>query len=76
MINTFAGGVQVVAAIKCGGGVEYWAAATLREAAESTVQQLLPPGWTSALTDRHLTTQQVAALNLRPGGVRKLKYIP
>ena len=75
MVNTFAGGIQVVVAIK-DRDIEYWAAATLREAAASTVQQLLAPGWTATLTDRRLTTKQVASLNLRLGGVRKLKYTP
>ena len=75
MINTFAGGVSVVVATGVG-KIEYWVAATQREAAMSTVQQLLAPGWTAVLTDRRLTPKQVAALKLRPGGACKLKYAP
>jgi hypothetical protein len=67
--NTFAGGVQVVATVKAG-QVVYWAVATSREDALSTVQQLLALGWTASLTYRRLTPDQVAALKLRPGGAR------
>jgi hypothetical protein len=75
MSNTFAGGVHVVAASN-DRMIEYWAVATSREAAVSTVQQLLPPGWTATLTDSRLTPDQVAGLNLRAGGARQLKYAP
>jgi hypothetical protein len=75
MADTSADGVYVLAATK-GGEVEYWAVATRREAAVWTVQDLVAPGWTAALTDRHLTQGQVADLKLRPNGARKLKYVP
>jgi hypothetical protein len=41
------------------------AVATRREAAVWTVQDLVAPGWTAALTDRRLTQGQVAELELR-----------
>jgi hypothetical protein len=75
MGNEYAGGIYVVAATRAG-KVQYWAAATPREAAVSTVQQMLLPRWTATLTSRRLTPDQVAALKLRPGGARQLKYAP
>jgi hypothetical protein len=75
MINTFADGVSVVVATGVG-KIEYWAAATQREAAVSTVQQLLAPGWTAVLTDRRLTPKQVAALKLRSRGSVQAKIRP
>ena len=75
MADTFAGEVTIVVAARRG-KIEYWAAATAREAAVSTVQQFVAPGWTATLTGRHLTPEQVADLKLRPNGVRKLKYVP
>ena len=75
MVNTFARGIYVVAATR-GGRVEYWAAATPRDVAVSTVQQLLRTGWTASMTNRRLTLEQVASLKLRPNEACKLKYIP
>jgi hypothetical protein len=72
MGNTLAGGVQIVAATK-GDKTVYWAAAVPREKAVETVRPMLAPGWTATLTDIHLTPAQIAALNLRPNGVRELK---
>jgi hypothetical protein len=75
MTNTIAVGIRVVAVANAD-EVEYWAVATPREAAASTVQQLLAPGWKVALTERRVLREQVAALNLRPGDVCKLKQPP
>jgi hypothetical protein len=75
MAGTFADDVYVLAATK-GGEVEYWAVATRREAEVWAMRDLAAPGWTAALTDRHLTQGQVAELKLRPNGARKLKYAP
>jgi hypothetical protein len=75
MKNTFAGSVYVLAATR-GAEVEYWAVATRREAAVWTVQDLVAPGWTAALTDRCLSHEQVVELKLRPNGACKLKYVP
>ena len=67
-------GIYVVAAVK-GTNVEYWAAATPRGVALSAVQQFLAPGWkATGITNRRVTSEQVSALELRPGGVRKLTY--
>lgn len=75
MGNAYAASVSVVAATK-GGRTEFWAAATSRDAAVAAVQEQLPPGWIPSLTNRYLTPDQVAELNLRPNGVRKLNYVP
>jgi hypothetical protein len=75
MANTYAGGIYVVAATK-DGKTEYWAAATPRAKAASAVKEMLPPGWACTVTDRHLTPDQVAELNLRANGVQKLKSLP
>jgi hypothetical protein len=61
MANTYAGGIYVVAATKD---------------AAFAVKEMLPPGWACTVTDRHLTPDQVAELNLRANGVRKLKSLP
>jgi hypothetical protein len=72
MTNTSAAGIYVIAATK-GSEVEYWAAAAPRDQALDAVQLMLAPGWTaSAVTERNVTPDQVAALNLHPGDVRKL----
>lgn len=73
MANMPADSIHVVATSK-GNMTVYWAAATTQAEAVAVVQQRLPPGWTAILTDRQLTPDQVAALNLRPGGVRQLKF--
>jgi galactokinase/mevalonate kinase-like predicted kinase len=71
--NTFAGGVYVVEATK-GREVEYWAAATPRDAALSEVQQMLDPGWTAKrITARHLPPDQIEELYIKAGAVRRLK---
>jgi hypothetical protein len=72
MGNEYAAGIYVVAATK-DGAIQYWAAATPRRAAEKLIEQLLAPGWMVAPTDRRLSTDQLAALNLRPGGARQLE---
>jgi hypothetical protein len=75
MSNTIVIGIRVVAAAKAD-DVEYWAVAAPRDSAVSTVQNLLAIGWKVALTERRITRDQVAALNLRPGDVCKLKEPP
>lgn len=71
MGNEYAGGIHVVAVTR-DDKTEYWAVATRESEAVSTVQALLAPGWKASLTNRRLSTDQVAALKLRPGGVRQL----
>ena len=71
MSKKFAGGIYVIAAIR-GKHVEYWAAATPRDVAVATVQQLLGPGWTAGMTQLRLTTDQAAALKLPPNCARRL----
>ena len=74
MSTRLVAGIYVLAAVK-GSNVEYWAAATPRGVALSAVQQFLAPGWkATGITNRRLTSEQVSALKLRPGGVRKLTY--
>lgn len=51
----------------------HWAAATRSEDAVTAVELLLGPGWTVVLTERHITPEQAAALNLRDNEVRELK---
>jgi hypothetical protein len=51
----------------------HWAAATSGEDAVTAVELLLGPGWTVALTERHITPEQVAALKLRDNEIRELK---
>jgi hypothetical protein len=75
MRNRWTGDVHIVAAKK-DSQTEYWVAAAQREEAVVAVQQLLAPGWTATLTDRRISPSQVAVLNLRPNGVRKLRYVP
>jgi len=75
MGNTLAGGVYIVAATK-DNQTDYWAAATRREDAVGAVYRLLAPGWMATLTERRITPDQVRAMKLRPGGVRKLRYTP
>jgi hypothetical protein len=75
MTNTIAVGIRVVAAANAD-DIEYWAVATPREAAASTVQQMLAPGWKAALTERRVMRDQVVALDLRPGEVCKLNGPP
>jgi hypothetical protein len=71
MVSMFAGSVYVVIATKSG-ATEYWAAATRREEA-AAVQAILEPGWIAALTERRVAVTKIAALKLRPNGVRRLK---
>ena len=53
----------------------HWTAATSREDAVTAVELLLGPGWTVALTDRHITPEQVAALKLRDNEIRELQLL-
>jgi hypothetical protein len=39
------------------------------------VQAILEPGWIAALTERRVAVTKIAALKLRPNGVRRLKAI-
>jgi hypothetical protein len=56
-----------------GENTHYWAAAVPRPEAAPAVQLLLGAGWTATLTDKHLTPDQVAALDLAAGDVREFK---
>jgi len=71
--NILADSIYVVATSK-GNTTVYWAAATQQAEAVTAVQHRIPPGWTAILTDRRLTPDQVVSLQLRPGGVRQLKF--
>ena len=72
MGNTYAGGVYIVIATR-GDETEYWAAATPRGVAVSTVQQMLAPGWTASLSERRLPLERVMELRLKKNDVEKLK---
>ena len=76
MSNTFAGGIQIVLVTNKVGQKSYWAAATAREKAVDAVLQIAPQGSVGTLTTLRLPVEQVAALKLRPNGVRELKYKP
>jgi hypothetical protein len=75
MRDRWTGDVHIVATTK-DSQTEYWVAATRREAAVAAVQKLLAPGWTAILTDRRISSAQIAVLHLRRDGVRKLRYVP
>jgi hypothetical protein len=75
MGDAYTGGVNVVVASN-GEEIEYWAAATPRADAVSTVQQLLPSGWTAVLSDKRLDPEAVAALKIKTGSARKLPSSP
>jgi hypothetical protein len=72
MGNTLISGVYVVAATQ-DGKTEYWAAATPFDQAVARVLEGLPSGWGAALTDRHLTPDQIYALKLKINTARPLK---
>ena len=72
MGNTYAGGVYIVIATR-GDETEYWAAATPRGVAVSTVQQMLATGWTASLSERRLPLERVMELRLKKNDVEKLK---
>lgn len=70
--NEYAGGVHVVLALN-GTQSEIWAAATRRSDALEAVQAMLGKDWKAVrIIETRLTADRVAALKLRPGGVRKL----
>jgi hypothetical protein len=68
-------GVYVVAATK-GGETRYWAAAVPQHRAVDEVAHQLVRGWRVILTDRHLTSEQIAELKIHPNTVRELNFIP
>jgi hypothetical protein len=51
---------------------QLWVAAAKPDQAVTLVLCAVPEGWTAATTDRHLTPEQEALLNLTPGEVRQL----
>jgi hypothetical protein len=71
----YAGGIYVLAASK-DGKTDYWVAATKPKEATVAVQLALGPAWKVRLTDRRLTPNQVAELQLRPDEVRRLIPLP
>ena len=75
MCDTWMGDVHIVAATK-DSQTGYWVAATRQEVAVAAVRQVLAPGRTATVTDRRISPKQVAVLQLRPEGVRKLRYVP
>lgn len=57
------------------GALHYWAAATPPENATRAVRQQVGGGWQVRLTDRVLTAQQVASLNVPAGRVHRIKFM-
>ena len=53
----------------------HWAAATSSEDAVTAVELLLGPGWTVAVTERHITPEQAAALKLRNNEICELELL-
>jgi hypothetical protein len=72
MSNIIVSDIQVVGATD-GEITHYFAAAVPRDKAEATVQGMLDEGWAATLTNRHLTLDQAAKLNIRPGQVKRLE---
>ena len=52
--------------------VQLWVAAAPRNEAAATVQRMLPEGWIAELSNRCLTPEHIARLDLRPGEVREM----
>jgi hypothetical protein len=57
------------------GAERLWAVALPRENAIEAIKQRVGPEWQLALTNRRLTVEEIAVLELCRGGVRRLKYI-
>jgi len=75
MGKIFAAGVQVVR-VTNRLREQYWAAAVPREKAVEAVLEVAAPGSRGMLTNRRLTPEQVAELELRANEVRELKHRP
>ena len=71
MDNEYVGDVYVVAATK-DGATEYWAAAVPQANALAEVGKSAP-GWQLTLTNRRLSPDQIAELEMQPDRVQKLK---
>jgi len=71
MGNDYAGAAHMVVAA-LDGKIELWAAAVPREHAIDAVRDIAPLGCSLTLTYWRFTPARVAALKLRPNGVRKL----
>jgi hypothetical protein len=54
--------------------VQYWAAATLPENATRAVLDHLGQDWSAKLTDRQLSSEYAALLEVPPGRVRRIRY--
>ena len=52
---------------------QLWVAAAKPDQAVTLVLCAVPVGWTASLADGHLTPNEEAALNLKPGEVRELR---
>lgn len=52
---------------------QLWVAAAKPDQAVTLVLCAVPLGWTAAISDKYLTPEQEALLNLQPGEVRELK---
>ena len=50
---------------------QLWLAATGRDEAVDRVLDAVPEGWTASLVQRELPAAEAAALNMRPGEVRR-----
>jgi hypothetical protein len=75
MGSEYAGGIHVIVATK-DDKTEYWAAAFPKSRSLEEVRKLVAPGWRLTLTDKRLTRQQAAELNMRAYSVRQLKFVP
>jgi hypothetical protein len=51
---------------------QLWVAAAKPDQAVTLVLCAVPEGWTATITGEHLTPEQEAKLNLKPGEVREL----
>lgn len=52
---------------------DLWVAAASPEDALALVLQRVPEGWSAALLDIQVTPEEVAALKMEPGDVRKIR---
>jgi hypothetical protein len=80
MDNDFPNGVHVVAVTDTDRVVRMdeiptiylWAAAVPQDEAVAAVRALVPKSWYATLTERRLTSQQIAKLGLRAGDIRQI----
>jgi hypothetical protein len=73
MAQTYTGPVRLVRVFTDDLEYQIWVAATSREQAISRMLDCVPEGWTATLVDSSLEANEVAALELNPCEVRKIK---